>query len=120
MAQTIGYELPNVPGASVSAADLTNIRQFVDANQALNADVLALLPYSLVLHNNTRYTIVAYTLRLNFVDQTGHTGGHNRQYFNLDNKSNGMEVKPGGPRLITPIEIFNQPSKLGNTGAGAR
>jgi hypothetical protein len=56
-----------------------------------------------VLENNTSHTIRAYTLRLTFVNSSGESGGRNRQFFNFEAKSNGMEIPVGSARLITAL-----------------
>ena len=113
MAHTIGYDLVNIPGVILSPANSNSIASL---NQVPSGDLLALLPYSLVLQNNTQHTIVAYTLYLSFVDHVGHSSGHNRMYFNLESKSNGMEVEPGSVRLVTPIDALHPSTNV--TGAG--
>lgn len=118
MAQNIGYDLMNVPGVSLLPANSNSA--LASVNQALNAGLSSLLPYSLVLQNNSRHMIVAYTLHLDFADQAGRLSGHNRVYFNLENKSNGMEVEPGGIRLVTPVDALHLSGKATGIGPSQR
>ena len=85
-------------------------------NQTPSAELFSLLPYSLVLQNNSSHAIVAYTLHLSFVDYADQLSGHNRLYYNLESKSNGMEVEPAGNRLVTPIDALHLSSKVAGTG----
>jgi hypothetical protein len=113
MAQTIGYDLLKITGVTLSPADANTVR--ASFAQAPRAELTSLLPYSVVLRNNSQYAIVAYTLHLSFVDQLGKVSGQNRMYYNLESKSNGMEIEPGSSRLITPIDSLS-PSKVAGTG----
>lgn len=65
--------------------------------------LVSLLPYSVILKNETNQAIAAYTLRLTFVDADGRSGGRKRQFFNFETTSNGMEIPPGVARLVNAV-----------------
>lgn len=65
--------------------------------------LVSLLPYSVILKNETNQAIAAYTLRLTFVDADGRSGGRKRQFFNFETTSNGMEIPPGAARLVNAV-----------------
>lgn len=106
MAQSVPVILkaPSFPGLRVSRATDPGVQAFVAAVLGTDpaSQLVALLPYSLVLDNNTGYSIRAYVLRLTFVDSRGVGGGRNRTYFNFRAVSNGAEIPGGGTQLVTP------------------
>ena len=106
MAQTptVSVKIVDFPGLQVVLATDPSVQIPVAAALRDNPapEIAALLPYSLLLQNNTGHRISVYTLRLSFVDAAGKSGGQNRQYFNLEPASNGMEILPGATRLISP------------------
>jgi len=65
--------------------------------------LVSLLPYSVILKNDTSRTIIAYTLRVTFVDAAGRSGGRTRQFFNLEATSNGMEIPRGAAHLVNAL-----------------
>ena len=90
-------------GLRIALATDPIVQPIVTPAIAGRPDLVPLLPYSVVLINNTTHIIRAYTLRLTFVDATGKTRARNRQFFNLEAASNGMEISPGANRLVTVL-----------------
>jgi hypothetical protein len=107
MAQTVTISMKplDFPGLRVASATDPSVQGFVTSVlDGMDApEVTNLLPYSLVLDNNTPQTIRAYTIRLAFVDANGQSGGSDRQYFNFESTSNGMEIPAGSSRLVSPL-----------------
>jgi hypothetical protein len=101
---SVSLKSPSVPGLRVFSAADPAVRAFTSSVVGSTLpDSSQLLPFSLVVDNATGQTIIAYTLRLSYVDKDGHSGGHNRTYFNFDYVSNGMELPSGSMRLVTPL-----------------
>jgi hypothetical protein len=109
MAQTVSFKSLMFPGIRATRATEASVQSFVTSTVGATppAEIARLLPYSLVLENNTTNTVSAYTLRLTFVDANGKSGSRNRQYFNFEPVSNGMEILPGTARLVTPINSLD-------------
>ena len=118
MAGTVSLKSVTFPGLQQRLATDPSVQSFVA--QAIGAtselkEVRGLLPYSVVIDNNTGHTIIAYTLHLSFVDADGRSGGDTRQYFNFEAESNGMEIPARTQRLVTPFWSFSSaimPSKV--------
>lgn len=70
------------------------------------------LPYSLLLTNNTSSTIIGYTLHYSSVSEKGEPYTFNRVFYNFGVKSNGVEIPPGATQLATPLTShrLNAPS----------
>lgn len=120
-AAAVSVKGPVFPGLRMTLATDPRVREFVAAAIGTNVaeDLSGLLPYSVVLENSTAHTLYAYTLRLTFVDPNGQSGGHNRQYFNLDGTSNGAEIAPGTARLVTPTSSMAPSRKWAGQGTSS-
>ncbi len=105
MAQTVSLKAPDYSGLAVLRATDVGAHQIVASalGPEPSPEIVDLLPYSVVLRNDTGHTICGYTIRLSFVDAAGRSGGLKRQYFNFESTSNGMEIPPGTARLVTPV-----------------
>ncbi len=101
---TVSVKSPVFPGLTIVRPTDPGLQPLVSS--ALRPDpaseLAGLLPYSLLVQNNTPRTICAYTLRLTYVDVDGRSGGRNRQYFNFDPTVGGIRIPPGEIHLVTP------------------
>lgn len=121
--RTVSVKTVDFPGLQVALATDPSVQALVAAalGNSPAPGIAALLPYSIILQNNTEHTIRAYTLRLSFVDAAGKSGAQNRHYFNLETASNGMEISPGAIRLVTSVISLDatvQKRQIGQTWSG--
>jgi hypothetical protein len=75
--------------------------------------MVALLPYSFVIKNNTSRRIVAHALQAVGVDTNGVPGGIVRSYYNFDDSLNGQEILPKSWHLVTPSATFGDAATAG-------
>lgn len=101
------------PGIEVRLATDTLYRNSIAAN--INESEFRLLPYSLLISNNTSKTIRAYTVKMAFKGPSGALGGRVRQYFNFERRSNGTEIEPGEVHFVNVLRSI----KLRRVAPGA-
>lgn len=104
----ITLEKFSFPDIDVKLATDVSVDPYVSA--LVNAPTFKLprdvMRFSVVIENKGPQRIIAYSLRVSYVDVLGKTGGINRHHYNLSNTDNGVEILPGSRQIVTPFDSY--------------
>jgi hypothetical protein len=89
-----------------SASDATSRSTIPSALQSSLGKASKLLPYSLLLTNNTGSTIIGYTIHYSGDSEGSESFAFNRVFYNFGVKSNGIEIPAGATQLATPLNAY--------------